>query len=62
MAMTDVIMNWRRFLKRSNCSPNTVKNYLNIIRHFVIWVDVPVEEVSHTAVSRYIEYDISNLA
>jgi site-specific recombinase XerD len=43
-------------LKRRNCSPNTVKNYLNIIRHFVIWVEVPVEEVTRTTVSRYIEY------
>jgi site-specific recombinase XerD len=33
-----------------------VKNYLNLIKHFVVWVDVPVEEVTHTAVSRYIEY------
>ena len=49
MVMTDAIMNWRRFLKRRNCSPNTVKNYLNLIKHFVIWVDVPVEEVTHTA-------------
>ena len=49
-------MNWRRFLKRRNCSPNTVKNYLNIIKHFVIWVDVPVEEVTHATVSRYIDY------
>jgi site-specific recombinase XerD len=54
--MTDVIMNWRRFLKRRNCSPNTVKSYLNIIRHFVIWVDVPVEEVTHIVVSRYIDH------
>jgi site-specific recombinase XerD len=54
--MTDVIMNWRRFLKRRNCAPNTVKNYLNIIKHFVIWVDVPVEEVTHATVSRYIDY------
>jgi site-specific recombinase XerD len=54
--MTDVIMNWRRFLKRRNCSPNTVKNYLNIIKHFVIWVDVPVEEVTHTIVSCYIDH------
>jgi site-specific recombinase XerD len=49
-------MNWRRFLKRRNCSPNTVKNYLNIIKHFVIWVDVPVEEVTHATVSRYIDH------
>ena len=29
---------------------------MNIIKHFVIWVDVPVEEVTHTTVSRYIDY------
>jgi site-specific recombinase XerD len=33
-----------------------VKNYLNLIKHFIIWVDVPVEEVTHTTVSRYIEH------
>jgi site-specific recombinase XerD len=54
--MTDAIVNWRRFLKRRNCAPNTVKNYLNIIKHFVIWIDVPVEEVTHTTVSRYIDH------
>jgi site-specific recombinase XerD len=54
--MTDAIMNWRRFLKRRNCAPNTVKNYLNMIKHFVIWVDVPVEEATHATVSRYIDY------
>ena len=43
-------------MKRRNCAPNTVKNYLNIIKHFVIWIDVPVEEVTHTTVSRYIDY------
>ena len=43
-------------MKRRNCAPNTVRNYLNIIKHFVIWVDVPVEEATHTTVSRYIDY------
>jgi site-specific recombinase XerD len=43
-------------LKRRNCSPNTVKNYMNIIKHFVIWVDVPVEEVTNKTVSHYIDY------
>ena len=43
-------------MKRRNCSPNTVKNYLNIIKHFVIWVDIPVEGVTHTTVARYIDY------
>ena len=29
---------------------------MNIIKHFVIWVDVPVEEATHATVSRYIDY------
>jgi site-specific recombinase XerD len=29
---------------------------MNIIKHFVIWVDVPVEEVTNKTVSRYIDY------
>lgn len=29
---------------------------MNIIKHFVIWVDIPVEGVTHTTVSRYIDY------
>jgi site-specific recombinase XerD len=29
---------------------------MNMIKHFVIWVDVPVEEVTHATVSRYIDY------
>ena len=33
-----------------------MKNYLNIIKHFVIWVDVPVEEVTSAVVSRYIDH------
>lgn len=42
-------------MKRRNCSPNTVKSYLNIIKNFVIWLDIPVEEVTHATVSRYID-------
>lgn len=49
-------MDWRRFLKRRNCAPNTVKSYLHIIRHFVVWVDVPVEEATQMTVSRYIDH------
>jgi site-specific recombinase XerD len=42
-------------LKRRNCSPNTVKNYLNIIKHFVVWVDVPVEDATHATISCYVD-------
>jgi site-specific recombinase XerD len=53
--MTNAIINWRRYLKRRNCSPNTVKNYLSAIRSFVIWLDVPVESATHAKVSQYID-------
>jgi len=56
MAIMDVIVNYRRFLKRRNYSPHTVKNYLNILRHFVLWVDVPIEDVTHQKVSKYIDH------
>jgi site-specific recombinase XerD len=53
--MTDAIIQWRRYLKRRNCSPNTVKNYLCAIRSFVLWLDVPIEHVTHAKVSHYID-------
>jgi site-specific recombinase XerD len=53
--MTDAIIHWRRYLKRRNCSPNTVKNYLSAIRSFVLWLDVPIESTTHAKVSQYID-------
>lgn len=43
-------------MKRRNCSPNTVKNYLHAVRSFVIWLDVPLESVTHATVSCYIDH------
>jgi site-specific recombinase XerD len=33
-----------------------VKNYLNSLKHFVVWVDEPIEKVSHQKVAQYIDY------
>jgi site-specific recombinase XerD len=33
-----------------------VKNYLNALKQFVIWLDVPVEEVTHAKISQYIDH------
>jgi len=46
-------------LKRRNYSPHTVKNYMNILRHFVLWVNVPIEEVAHRKVAEYTDYLLS---
>ena len=56
MAITESILNYRRFLKRRNYSPHTVKNYLNTLKHFVLWLNVPVEEVVNKHILHYIDF------
>ena len=55
MALTESIVNYRRFLKRRNYSAHTVKNYMNTLKHFVVWVDVPMEQVTNRKVMAYID-------
>jgi len=43
-------------LKRRNVSPNTVKNYLGGLKHFVLWLDVPIEDVTYRKITEYIDY------
>jgi site-specific recombinase XerD len=56
MAITDVVVQYRRSLKRRNCSNNTVKNYMHTLRQFVLWVDVPIEHVRGKKILGYIDY------
>ena len=43
-------------MKRRNFSPHTIKNYLNTLKHFVVWLDVPIERASKKNVAAYIDY------
>jgi len=56
MQMTHVIINFRRHLKRRNYSKHTVKYYLNIIKQYVIWLDVPLETATPVNIDMYIDY------
>lgn len=56
MQMTNVIINFRRYLKRRNYSAHTVKYYLNILKQFVIWLDVPLQQTSAKKIDAYIDY------
>ena len=56
MSLTNVIINFRRYLKRRNYSRYTVKNYLSVLREFVIWLDVPIEQLSPQKINAYIDY------
>jgi site-specific recombinase XerD len=55
MAVTDSIIRYRRFLKRRNASPNTVKHYLNGLKQFVLWLDVPIEETTYRKIAEYVD-------
>jgi site-specific recombinase XerD len=56
MQMTNVIINFRRHLKRRNYSAHTVKYYLNIVKQFVIWLDIPLEQTTDKKIDAYIDY------
>jgi len=56
MAITDAVIQYRRFLKRRNCSANTVKNYMHTLRQFVLWVNIPIEHVKGKKILGYIDH------
>jgi len=56
MAITDAVVQYRRFLKRRNCSANTVKNYMHTLRQFILWVNIPIEHVMGKKILGYIDH------
>jgi site-specific recombinase XerD len=56
MQMINVIVNFRRYLKRRNYSHHTVKYYLSILKQFVLWIDVPIEQVTDEKIDSFIDY------
>ena len=60
MSVTNSIINYRRHLKRRNYSAHTIKNYMNTLKHFVLWIDVPIEEVSRKKILYYIDHLIDS--
>lgn len=56
MDITDSIINYRKSLKRRNCSKYTVRNYISTLKQFVIWLDVPIETVTHKKLIGFIDH------
>jgi site-specific recombinase XerD len=56
MDITDSILNYRRFLKRKNYSPRTVRNYMSNLKHFAIWLPAPIESASNGHVLRFVDF------
>ncbi len=53
---TTELVRYRRALKRKNYSIHTVKNYVNIIDHFIRWNTVPLLEVTPREIGVYIDH------
>jgi len=56
MDITNAVINYRRFLKRKNCSKHTLKNYMSTLKQFILWVDVPIEQVTHKTVLSFMDH------
>jgi len=56
MVITDSILNYRRFLKRRNYSKYTLRNYMNTLKQYVLWLDVPIEQVTHKKLLAFIDH------
>ncbi len=55
MGITDSIINYRRSLKRRNFSKYTIRNYMSTLKQFVIWLDVPIDKVTHQKLVGFID-------
>jgi len=53
---TTELVRYRRALKRKNYSAHTVKNYVNIIDHFMRWLTVPLSEVTRKEIGVYVDH------
>ena len=56
MHLTESVLNYRRYLKRKNYSPHTVKNYLHRLQRFFAWLPVPLEAAKRENVKWYIDF------
>jgi site-specific recombinase XerD len=56
MAITDALINYRRFLKRRNHSGCTVRNYMSTLKNFVLWLDVPIEQATCKTILSFIDH------
>lgn len=55
MNLIQSVMHYGRYLKRKNYSSHTIKNYLNRLKHFLVWLPVPVELAEPVHVRYYID-------
>jgi site-specific recombinase XerD len=50
------IERYRRSLKRKNYSSVTLKNYLNRIERFVLWLNAPLTDTTRDTIGAYVDH------
>lgn len=50
------LIRYRRALKRKNYSAHTVKNYVNILHHFMRWLTTPLSDVTQKEIGLYLDH------
>lgn len=56
MQINNWMVNYRRHLKRLNSSDHTVRNYMNMLKQFVLWLDIPIEQVDNNKILGYMDF------
>jgi len=51
----EIIEKYGRSLKRKNCAPYTIKNYMNRITHFTRWLRIPLFGVTRREIGLYVD-------
>ena len=54
--METIEIRYRRSLKRKNFSGHTIKNYMNKINRFILWLSVPLGSVVRREIGVYVDY------
>jgi site-specific recombinase XerD len=52
----EITERYARSLKRKNLSAHTIKNYMNRIDHFTLWLRVPLENVTRHEIGAYVDH------
>lgn len=55
MASIDEVHNYIRFLKLLKYAQHTVKSYSSMLKHFVNWLNAPLEHLTSERVLEYLE-------
>jgi site-specific recombinase XerD len=56
MDLTEVLIKYKRFLKRINYSKITIRNYFYDVKRFSDWLKVPIDQVTSEVIFEYIGF------